>query len=79
MRQLALNDADWTTKDDIYDAFFAPSAPEWHGSNLNAIADSISDGSINRVEVQYTLVIISYDKIGPVAKPMTVSFIKLIH
>ena len=34
MRQLVLNGADWTTKDDVYDAFFrAVGAPEWHGRN----------------------------------------------
>jgi RNAse (barnase) inhibitor barstar len=80
MRELVLNGADWTTKDDVYDAFFhAVGAPEWHGRNLDALADSISGASINNVEVPYRLVIKSYDRIGPVAKPMTDSLIKLVH
>jgi RNAse (barnase) inhibitor barstar len=80
VRELVLNGADWTTKDDVYDAFFrAVGAPEWHGRNLDALADSISGGSINHVEVPYRFVIKSYDRIGPVAKPMTDSFIKLVH
>ena len=42
MTELVLNGADWTTKDDVYDAFFcAVGAPEWHGRNLDALADSI--------------------------------------
>ena len=79
MRELLLEGGDWATKDDVYEAFFhAVGAPEWHGRNLDAL-DSISGGSINHVEVPYRLVIRGYDRIGPHAKPMTDSFIKLIH
>jgi RNAse (barnase) inhibitor barstar len=68
------------TKDDVYNAFFhAVGAPEWHGRNLDALADSISGGSINQVEVPYRLVIKSYDGIGPDAKAMTDRFINLVH
>ena len=31
------------------------SAPEWHGRNLDALADSIITGSINDVEPPYTI------------------------
>jgi RNAse (barnase) inhibitor barstar len=80
MKELVLNGAEWATKDDVYDAFFrAVGAPEWHGRNLDALADSISGGSINQVEVPYRLVIKSYDTIGPHAKPMMDSLIKLVH
>lgn len=80
MRELVLNGADWATKDDVYNAFFcAVGAPEWHGRNLDALADSISGGSINQVEVPYRLVIKSYDRIGPDAKPMADKFIDLVH
>src|ERR1700758_165329 len=49
MRELILNGADWATRDDVYDAFFrAVGAPEWHGRNLDALADSIRGGSIIR-------------------------------
>ena len=80
MRELILNGADWATKDDVYEAFFrVVGAPEWHRRNLDAIADSIRGGSINRVEVPYRLVIKSYGMIGPNAKPVADRFISLVH
>ena len=64
MTELILEGTSWTTDDDVYDAFFgAVGAPEWHGRNFNALRDSISTGSINKVEVPYRLVIKNYDKI----------------
>jgi hypothetical protein len=42
MRELILNGVGWATRDEVYDAFFrAVGAPEWHGRNLDALADSI--------------------------------------
>ena len=80
MRELVLNGAEWATKDDVYEAFFrAVGAPEWHGRNLDALADSISGGSINRVEVPYRLVIKSYDRISPEAKTTADRFINLVN
>lgn len=80
MRELILNGADWATKDDVYKAFFrVVGAPEWHGRNLDALADSIRGGSINQVEVPYRLVIMRYGMIGPNAKPMAGRFISLVH
>lgn len=64
MKELMLDGAGWSTKDDVYNAFFhAVGAPEWHGRNFNALNDSIANGSINKVEVPYTLVLINYDLI----------------
>ena len=80
MRELVLNGADWATKDDVYNAFFtAVGAPEWHGRNLDALADSISGGSINQMEAPYRLIIEGYDRIGPRAKAMADSFINLVR
>jgi RNAse (barnase) inhibitor barstar len=80
MKELMLNGADWATKDDVYGAFFrAVGAPEWHGRTLDALADSIRGGSINQVEVPYRLVIESYERVGPDAKPMVDSLINLVH
>jgi hypothetical protein len=60
--------------------FFTLSAhPNGTVANLDALADSISGGSINQVEVPYRLVIKSYDRIGPDAKAMTDRFINLVH
>jgi RNAse (barnase) inhibitor barstar len=80
MRELVLDGSEWKTKDDVYTAFFrAVGAPEWHGRNLDALADSISGGLINQVEVPYRIVIKDYDRIGVLAKGMTDSVIGLVH
>ncbi|MGA7077779.1 MAG: barstar family protein [Terriglobales bacterium] len=80
MKDIILDGARWSTKDDVYDAFFrAAGAPEWHGRNFDALRDSIAGGSINQVEVPYCLVIKNYDKISGEAKRMADDFIDLIH
>ena len=71
---------DWASKDDVYDAFFhVVGAPEWHGRNLDALADSIAGGQINRVEVPYRLVIRNYNLIGTAAKEITDKFVNLVR
>ena len=58
MKELTLDGAGWTTNDDVYSAFFlAVGAPEWHGRNFDALNDSIANGSINKVDVPYRLVL----------------------
>jgi RNAse (barnase) inhibitor barstar len=80
MRELVLNGADWATKEDVYDAFFhVVGAPEWHGRNLDALADSIAGGQINQVEVPYRLIIKNYNLIGAAAKEMTDNFVNLVR
>ena len=80
MKELTLDGAGWTTNDDVYSAFFlAVGAPEWHGRNFNALNDSIANGSINKVEVPYRLVLKNYDLISGEAKKMTDDFVDLIH
>lgn len=80
MKDLILNGARWSTRDDVYDAFFrAVGAPEWHGRNFDALRDSIAGASINQVEVPYRLVIKNYDKISGEAKGMADEFVDLIH
>ena len=80
MRELALDGADWLTRDDVYDAFFrAVGGPEWHGRNFDALRDSISAGSINQLEVPYRIVIKNYDKISGEAKGMADDFVDLIY
>ena len=50
MKDVVLNGAAWSTKDDVYDAFFrAVGAPEWHGRNFDALRDSIAGGEINKL------------------------------
>jgi RNAse (barnase) inhibitor barstar len=80
LKELPLDGTKWQSKDDVYNSFFrAVGAPDWHGRNLDALNDSIANGSINQVEVPYRLVITSYDKIGAGAKQMADDFIDLIR
>lgn len=40
----------------FYEQFLSQvSAPEWHGHNLDALADSIISGEINGIEPPYTI------------------------
>ena len=80
MKNMILDGVSWSTKDDVYDAFFrAVGAPEWHGRNFDALRDSIVGGSINQMEVPYRLVIKNYDRISGEAKGMADEFVDLIH
>jgi RNAse (barnase) inhibitor barstar len=80
MRDVVLDGAGWSTKDDVYGAFFrAVGALDWHGRNFDALRDSIAGGSTNQVEVPYRLVFKNYDKISGEAKRLADDFIDLIH
>lgn len=80
MKELPLDGTKWQSTDDVYNSFFrAVGAPDWHGRNLDALNDSIANGSINQLEVPYRLVITRYDKIGAGAKQMADDFIDLIR
>ncbi len=80
MIELTMDGATWSSKDDIYDAFFrVVGAPSWHGRNFDALNDSIANGEINKVEVPYRLVIINFDSIGVDAKKMGSDFVDLVR
>jgi RNAse (barnase) inhibitor barstar len=80
MQELVVDGGHWRTADDVYDAFFgAVGAPEWHGRNLDALADSISTGSINTVEVPYRLVIRNYGCIAGEARTVANRLVNLIR
>lgn len=80
MKDLILDGAGWTKRDDLYDDFFrAVGAPQWHGRNFNALKDSIVNGSINAIETPYTVVIRNYDRIGPGVKQIASDFVDLIQ
>ena len=50
---------DWSlikSEDQFYDLLLSQiGAPEWHGRNLDALADSLITGSINAIEPPYKL------------------------
>jgi RNAse (barnase) inhibitor barstar len=79
MKTLVLDATGWQTPDDFYDAFFAAvSAPNWHGRNFNALRDSIANGSVNKVEAPYTLVVRNVSDIGADARNVLRQFEDLI-
>lgn len=47
--------------------------------DFDALNDSIANGSINKVEVPYRVVLKNYDLISGEAKKMTDDFVDLIH
>jgi RNAse (barnase) inhibitor barstar len=80
MRTLTLDASAWTTRNDVYDAFFrAVGAPAWHGRNFHALRDSIATGSINAVEVPYAIVVRNSPLAGAGAKQMLDDFADLIR
>jgi RNAse (barnase) inhibitor barstar len=80
MKTLVLDATRWQTRDDLYDAFFAAvGAPDWHGRNFNALRDSIVTGSINKIEVPYTLIVRNVDGIGADASQILRDFAGLIE
>lgn len=48
------------TEEEFY-SYFLPKveAPDWHGRNLDALADSLITGSINGIEPPYTILSIN--------------------
>ena len=56
MRVFTLDASEWNTPTDFYDSIlFVLEAPHWHGSNVNALIDSMVYGSINGVEPPYKI------------------------
>jgi RNAse (barnase) inhibitor barstar len=80
MRELLLDAAQWSSRDDVYDSFFrAVGAPLWHGRNFNALRDSIATGQINQVEVPYRIVIKNHQRSGEGVKEMISEFVDLLQ
>ena len=80
MPEIIMDGSNWTTPDDVYDAFFkAVGAPAWHGRNFNALRDSIAVGRVNRLEIPYSIKIRNYSSIGAGARETARGFIDLIN
>ncbi|HEU5452083.1 MAG TPA: barstar family protein [Terriglobales bacterium] len=80
MRTILLDARGWATRDDFYDAVFREvGAPAWHGRNFNALADSIATGSINKIEVPYSIKLKNLHSAAPVVRDLVQDFMQLIH
>lgn len=54
--EILVNWKEIDTEEMFYDQFLPQvSAPEWHGRNLDALADSIVTGDVNGIEPPYTI------------------------
>ncbi|WP_170181703.1 barstar family protein [Phreatobacter stygius] len=50
MRRIALDASEWRTEDDVYSAVLAAlQAPGWHGRNLDALWDTVTEGAAQRL------------------------------
>lgn len=80
MRELVIDAKNWIEPDDVYDLFFrAVGAPQWHGRNLNALRESITQGGINAVQVPYLIRVKNYSALGDGARLAARDFIDLIR
>ena len=80
MREFRLDGSAWKTRDDFYDAFFrVVGAPAWHGRNFNALRDSIVTGSINAIEIPYTIRISGVGRVPAEVKKLVDDFCDLIQ
>jgi hypothetical protein len=56
MRTFTLDASEWKTPMDFYESILALlEAPHWHGTNMNALIDSMIYGGINGVEPPYKI------------------------
>ncbi|MEQ9663324.1 MAG: barstar family protein [Parasphingopyxis sp.] len=57
-REILLHPAQWGTAGDFYhELLTALEAPEWHGQNMDAVADSLVGGQVNGVEPPFTILL----------------------
>lgn len=56
MRVIQLDASEWKEAADFYnDLLFCLEAPHWHGTNVNALVDSMVYGSINGIDPPYKI------------------------
>jgi len=77
--ELQLDASNWKSADDIYESLFtAIGAPEWHGRHFDALNDSIVTGSINSVEVPYTISISGMNSANPEVRRLVADLVDFI-
>lgn len=65
MKIIDLDASDWRTPDDFYTALLPQlGAPDWHGRNLDALADSLY-GGINKLEPPFRVVVACTSNLRP--------------
>ena len=76
--EITLDGSRWRTEDDFYDALLAAlGSPEGHGRNLDALADSLGGGDLNRVNPPLSITIIGSQRMGTEAERVARRFLEL--
>ena len=64
MKRLCIDLSECQTIDSIYTALLSElGAPSWHGRNLDALWDSITDGDINKIKPPYYVEVQGADRL----------------
>lgn len=64
MIEFELDPTAWRSSDDFYQALLTTlGAPDWHGHNLDALADSIFTGDINEVDPPFRIIVHGADNL----------------
>jgi RNAse (barnase) inhibitor barstar len=76
--QLTLDGSRWRTEADFYAALLsAIDAPEWHGHNLDALADSLGGGDLNDINPPLSITITGSQSMGHEAQRVSRRFVEL--
>ena len=60
MKKIIIDASDWKTGQDFYNAMFSSlGSPNWHGTNVNALVESMVWGEINKVEPPFRVEIVA--------------------
>jgi RNAse (barnase) inhibitor barstar len=76
--EITLDGSRWRTEDDFYTTLLAAlGAPAWHGRNLDALADSLRGGDLNRVNPPLSITITGSQEMGAEAARVARRFLEL--
>ena len=76
--EIELDGSSWVTEDDFYTALLgALGAPDWHGRNLDALADSLRGADINAVNPPLWITIFGSQRMGIEAAKAARRFVEL--
>lgn len=69
MKSIELDASQWSDAKDVYGALLpAIGAPDWHGTSVNALIDSMIYGGINVVEPPFTISVSGLDSANATAR-----------
>lgn len=79
MNEIPLDATSWDSADDLYTAVLvALQAPPWHGSNLDALNDTIAGDDINEVRQPLRFVVSGINEAPPTVRELLEQFRQLV-